>query len=195
MLTAVDWPPPERGALSAGQPASSRANRPSAPGASAGADDSDSAMSAAGSEGLERFASAPSGPLASGVAEEPGSPEAVGAASRSAPQAARKRPANVSGSPPGEVNGGGAAAAGRAGSGSGSDGGDSGELPKWARQLAVFRFAAQDWAERLWQVHAPALQVPPRTAPQAHACDLGAWSRAILVTRWKLEAALVTVKP
>ena len=26
-------------------------------------------------------------------------------------------------------------------------------LARWARQLSVFRFAMQDWTERLWQVH------------------------------------------
>lgn len=42
-------------------------------------------------------------------------------------------------------------AAGR-GSETGSNGEAQERLARWMRQLSMFRFAAQDWTERLWQV-------------------------------------------
>lgn len=168
VLTAVDWPPAEPeaskssgsgsgpAAASARHGGSGRVRRAGTP-----------AEQSAGSEQLERFASAGSAPLSAepgqptdtdgwGLEDQSGSHGETGVtqaghtdSGADLKRLSQRRPSS------GLAHDADAADVARtsSGVGSGSSGSSEGEtLTRWARQLAVFRFAAQDWAERLWQV-------------------------------------------
>lgn len=185
VLTAVDWPPAPveaaSGSAAATQPAAASLGAAAA-GSSAGS----------GELELERFASAPSQPMASGLVTDTdsrGPCEENGGGGSGVPEVPPELAEQYSGGASGgggagggslgnasesrEVSHGGRSGAGGGGCGIGaggssggpeaahrsSSGGGEGEvLTRWARQLAVFRFAAQDWTERFWQVRFVSLQ-------------------------------------